>query len=57
LQQRQRVEVRAVDKVADAYYEAVLSLFGRGWDEGWFRFGADGRLQTRWEQGACSVLR
>lgn len=55
--QRQRVHARAVENEADAYYEAVLTLFGRGWDEGWYRFTAEGRLLTRWEGGACSVLR
>lgn len=55
--QRQRVHERAVENDAQAYYENVLTLFGRGWDEGWFRFDAEGRLHTRWEAGACSALR
>ncbi|UEX18821.1 cellulase [Stenotrophomonas sp. SI-NJAU-1] len=31
-----------------AYYSQVLTLFGRGWAEGRWRFAADGRLQPRW---------
>jgi endoglucanase len=33
---------------ATAYYSAVLSLFGGGWDQGEFRFAADGALLPRW---------
>ncbi|KAG0735624.1 hypothetical protein G6F24_018650 [Rhizopus arrhizus] len=33
---------------APAYYSQMLSLFGRGWAEGRWRFNADGRLQPRW---------
>lgn len=33
---------------APAYYAQMLSLFGRGWAEGRWRFAADGRLQPRW---------
>ena len=32
----------------DAYYEQVLALFGKGWMDGWFRFGPFGHLQPRW---------
>lgn len=31
-----------------AYYSQMLTLFGRGWAEGRWRFAADGRLQPRW---------
>ncbi len=31
-----------------AYYSDVLTLFGRGWLEGWLRFAASGRLQVKW---------
>ncbi|AWH20302.1 MULTISPECIES: cellulose synthase complex periplasmic endoglucanase BcsZ [Stenotrophomonas] len=31
-----------------AYYAQMLTLFGRGWMEGRWRFAADGRLQPRW---------
>lgn len=44
--QRQRL---ADDPPADdAYYSQVLALFGRGWDEGRYRFTADGYLQPAW---------
>ena len=33
---------------APAYYAQMLTLFGRGWAEGRYRFAADGRLQPRW---------
>lgn len=33
---------------APAYYSQMLTLFGRGWAEGRWRFAADGRLQPRW---------
>lgn len=32
------------------YYSQVLALFGSGWDEGRYRFGADGTLMPRWEK-------
>lgn len=31
-----------------AYYSAVLSLFGGGWNQGYFRFAANGTLLPRW---------
>ncbi|MBB5216300.1 cellulose synthase complex periplasmic endoglucanase BcsZ [Parapusillimonas granuli] len=31
------------------YYNQMLTLFGEGWDQGRYRFGADGRLIPRWE--------
>ncbi|WP_313140080.1 cellulose synthase complex periplasmic endoglucanase BcsZ [Stenotrophomonas sp.] len=31
-----------------AYYTQMLTLFGRGWMEGRWRFAADGRMQPRW---------
>ncbi len=36
---------------ADAYYSAVLTLFGQGWDQHRFRFTASGELQPDWNQG------
>jgi endo-1,4-beta-D-glucanase Y len=30
------------------YYDQALILFGEGWQEGFYRFAADGRLQPRW---------
>ncbi len=36
---------------ADAYYSAVLTLFGQGWDQHRFRFTAGGELQPDWNQG------
>ncbi len=32
----------------DQYYSQALTLFGRGWFDGWYRFGADGSLKPRW---------
>jgi endoglucanase len=29
---------------ADAYYDQALTMFGRGWHEGWFAFAADGSV-------------
>jgi endo-1,4-beta-D-glucanase Y len=38
------------------YYDQNLALFGRGFAEGRWRFGADGELAPAWE-GACSAQR
>ena len=35
---------------ADAYYSAVLTLFGQGWDQHRFRFNARGELLPDWGQ-------
>lgn len=32
------------------YYDQVLVLFGKGYDEGWFRFDPAGRLVPRWKK-------
>jgi len=32
------------------YYSQVLALFGGGWDEDRYRYGADGTLLPRWEK-------
>lgn len=39
-----------------AYYDQNLALFGKGFDEGRFRFGADGSLLPAWET-ACPPAR
>jgi endoglucanase len=44
--QRLRMEARPLRP--DAYYEQVLGLFGKGWVDGWFRFGPSGHLLPRW---------
>ncbi|WP_136069235.1 cellulose synthase complex periplasmic endoglucanase BcsZ [Modicisalibacter radicis] len=44
----QRRRLAADPPTDDAYYARVLTLFGRGWDEGRYRFAADGRLQPAW---------
>ena len=36
------------------YYDQVLRLWGVGWDEGRYRFGADGSLQARWSESCGS---
>ncbi|KUY56109.1 cellulose synthase complex periplasmic endoglucanase BcsZ [Burkholderia sp. RF2-non_BP3] len=38
---------------APGYYTSVLTLFGLGWREGRYRFGADGSLDARWEGRSC----
>jgi len=48
LAEEQRRRLAADPPVDDAYYSQVLTLFGRGWDEGRYRFAADGRLQPAW---------
>ena len=50
--QRQRVADHYPD--ADAYYSAVLTLFGQGWDQHHFRFAAGGELQPDWNQACAS---
>ncbi|MDW5377129.1 cellulose synthase complex periplasmic endoglucanase BcsZ [Halomonas sp. HP20-15] len=44
----QRRRLAAAPPADDAYYAQILTLFGRGWDEGRYRFAADGRLQPAW---------
>ncbi|KVQ40292.1 endoglucanase [Burkholderia territorii] len=36
------------------YYSSVLTLFGLGWRDGRYRFGADGALDARWEGRSCA---
>ncbi|WP_175761991.1 cellulose synthase complex periplasmic endoglucanase BcsZ [Burkholderia ambifaria] len=38
---------------APGYYTSVLTLFGLGWRDGRYRFGADGSLDARWEGRPC----
>ncbi|AOJ87101.1 endoglucanase [Burkholderia sp. MSMB0856] len=40
---------------APGYYTSVLTLFGLGWREGRYRFGADGSLDARWEDRSCAA--
>ncbi|MGU7816449.1 cellulose synthase complex periplasmic endoglucanase BcsZ [Burkholderia sp. AW49-1] len=40
---------------APGYYTSVLTLFGLGWREGRYRFGADGALDARWEGRSCAA--
>lgn len=49
LAEEQRQRLAADPPADDAYYSQVLMLFGRGWDEGRYRFAADGRLEPVWE--------
>ncbi|MCA8064624.1 cellulose synthase complex periplasmic endoglucanase BcsZ [Burkholderia sp. AU38729] len=37
------------------YYTSVLTLFGLGWRDGRYRFGADGTLDTRWGGRSCAA--
>jgi endo-1,4-beta-D-glucanase Y len=45
-----REQVKQHGEQADAYYGSVLTLFGAGWDQGRYRFAADGTLQPRWSE-------
>lgn len=47
MRQRQRIARNPVD--AEAYYGQVLTLFGVGWDQGRYRFAADGTLHPAWD--------
>ncbi|MET3819404.1 endo-1,4-beta-D-glucanase Y [Burkholderia sp. PvR073] len=40
---------------APGYYTSVLTLFGLGWRDGRYRFGADGSLDARWEGRPCAA--
>ncbi|RQS10578.1 cellulose synthase complex periplasmic endoglucanase BcsZ [Burkholderia sp. Bp8998] len=40
---------------APGYYTSVLTLFGLGWRDGRYRFGADGSLDARWEDRRCAA--
>ncbi|MGR3909959.1 cellulose synthase complex periplasmic endoglucanase BcsZ [Burkholderia sp. SR8] len=40
---------------APGYYTSVLTLFGLGWRDGRYRFGADGSLDARWEGRSCAA--
>ncbi len=42
---------------ADAYYSAVLTLFGQGWDQHRFRFTASGELQPDWNRNAQALTK
>lgn len=44
----QRQRIAANPPAPDAYYSQSLLLFGVGWDEGRYRFAADGTLQPAW---------
>ncbi|XXD07650.1 cellulose synthase complex periplasmic endoglucanase BcsZ [Klebsiella sp. R445] len=39
---------------ADAYYNAVLTLFGQGWDQHRFRFSVKGELRPDWNKECAS---
>ncbi|WP_042062997.1 cellulose synthase complex periplasmic endoglucanase BcsZ [Aeromonas allosaccharophila] len=45
---RAQVSLRGWD--AHAYYGSVLTLFGAGWDQGRYRFAANGNLIPRWSK-------
>lgn len=54
-QQVKRLEVSEADGLVGKpprYYDQVLTLFGRGWQEQRFAFGKDGELLPRWK--TCS---
>lgn len=52
--QRQRERLLRRAPGAEAYYDRVLALFGQGWDEGRYRFGADGRVRPAWETSCAT---
>ncbi|WP_347467342.1 cellulose synthase complex periplasmic endoglucanase BcsZ [Burkholderia stagnalis] len=37
------------------YYSSVLTLFGLGWRDARYRFGADGTLDVRWRSRPCAA--
>lgn len=47
-QQRQRVIALSPLDRADNYYDQVLTLFGLGWIEGYYKFGRNGLFKPRW---------
>lgn len=51
--QRQRVTQNPPG--ADAYYSAVLTLFGQGWDQQRFRFNTEGELLPQWDSQCVST--
>lgn len=42
---------------APLYYDYMLSLFGLGWADKYYRFAADGRLQPLWESSCSATAR
>ncbi|KWF29976.1 cellulose synthase complex periplasmic endoglucanase BcsZ [Burkholderia pseudomultivorans] len=42
-------------QTAPGYYTSVLTLFGFGWRDGRYRFGADGSLDVRWGDRSCAA--
>lgn len=50
--QAQQNRIAALPGRPDAYYDHVLMLFGQGWLQGRYRFGAEGELLPAWED-AC----
>jgi endoglucanase len=50
LDEQLRRHTALADKIQHSYYSQVLSLFGRGWLDGRFRFNEDGVLQTAWNR-------
>ncbi|MDF0604985.1 cellulose synthase complex periplasmic endoglucanase BcsZ [Neisseriaceae bacterium TC5R-5] len=51
-QQLARLNALPLSQRPDNYYDHVLTLFGLGWQQGRYRFGSQGQLQTRWDS-AC----
>ncbi len=47
--QRQRIVAFNPMERDDNYYDQVLTLFGLGWQEGYYKFGRNGQLIPRWE--------
>jgi endoglucanase len=52
-----RDQVRAKLGGDTNYYDQALILFGAGWQEGFYRFDADGRLQPRWLNPRGRIIR
>ena len=42
---------------APFYYDYMLSLFGLGWADKYYRFAADGRLLPLWESSCSATAR
>lgn len=47
--EKQNARVRAKQRGPTHYYGQVLTLFGKGWLDGYYRFDEQGRLQPKWK--------
>lgn len=55
--QQQTLRVTSHPATPTAYYNQSLSLFGVGWQDGFFKFNKDGALTPRWKQACARSFR